>query len=57
MGTGLGDFSLDPLFVSLNFVPYVLPTQKNKVFLNTVAGHRLLKCSLSLYSYLTIILQ
>lgn len=28
--------------------------QKNKIFLNTAAGHRLLKCSLSLYIYLTL---
>ena len=43
-----------PFGASWNFV-YVLSTKKNKIFLNTPAGYRLLKCSfLPLYMYLSI---
>lgn len=41
-----------PFCVSLNCVPYILPIQKIKYFLNTVAGHSLLIWYFSLI-YLT----
>lgn len=51
MHTGLGDSSLYPHLCLFEFctVSYLF---KNKIFLNTAAGYRLLKCSLSIYIYL-----
>lgn len=53
MRTGLGDSSLYPHLCLFKFCT-VSHLFKNKIFLNTAAGHRLLKYSLSLYIYLTM---
>lgn len=50
MGTGLGDVSLYPLVCLFEFCTICITYSKtNKIFLNTAAGHRLLKCPLFIY--------